>query len=144
MLAGDTLRAAADLGLPTVGVTLLHRMGLFRQQIDDAGQIELPHHWFADGRLNPVHPRVRVMIEGVSVVVQAWLYELVGSSGHTVPVFMLDTALPDNNDYHQSLTDHLYGGDERYRLCQEVLLGPGGIAVLTAQGYLDIDVFHMN
>lgn len=145
MLAGDTLSSAADLGLPMVGVTLLHRKGYFRQHLDSEGwQTEAPATWAPEALLEDVHQRVSVTIEGRPVRIRAWLYGLTGISGHTVPVYFLDTALPENTPWDQALTDHLYGGDSHYRLCQEAILGLGGAAMLGAVGYRNIQVYHMN
>jgi starch phosphorylase len=136
VLAGDTLRAAADLGLPMVAVTLLHRKGYFRQHLDAAGnQSENPVVWFPEEVLEPQQPRVTVTIEGHSVQVCAWRYVVRGVFGHIVPVYFLDTAVEDNLPWDRSLTDHLYGGDRYYRLCQEVVLGLGGVMMLRALGY---------
>ena len=145
ILAGDSLRAAADLGVPMVGVTLLHRQGYFRQQLDDQGnQTESPDEWGPADHLEPLEPRVAVNIEGHPVKVRAWRKNVSGVAGHVVPVHFLDTALPENEPNHQALTDHLYGGDSRYRLCQEAVLGLGGVAMLRALGYEGCQVFHMN
>jgi starch phosphorylase len=65
-------------------------------------------------------------------------------SGHRVGVYLLDTALPENSPWDQALTDHLYGGDQRYRLCQEVILGIGGVKLLRRLGHSEIETFHMN
>jgi starch phosphorylase len=67
-----------------------------------------------------------------------------GHYGHTVPVYFLDTALPENSDWDQTLTDYLYGGDDHYRLCQEVVLGMGGMAILSALGLKDKVIYHLN
>ncbi len=145
MLAGDTLSAAADLGVPMVGVTLLHRKGYFRQHLDVEGrQTESPASWSPETLLEPVPERVSVTIEGRPVHIRAWLYGLTGISGHTVPVLFLDTALPENTPWDQTLTDYLYGGDNHYRLCQEVVLGLGGAAMLSALGYRNVRIYHMN
>jgi starch phosphorylase len=145
VLAGDTLRAAADLGLPLVAVTLLHRKGYFRQHLDAAGnQSESPAVWSPEEVLEPLQPRVAVTIEEALVWVCAWRYLVRGVFGHTVPVYFLDTALEENSPWSQTLTDHLYGGDMRYRLCQEVVLGLGGVALLRALGYERIQPYHMN
>ncbi len=145
MLAGDTLSSAADLGIPMVGVTLLHRKGYFRQHLDGEGwQTEAPATWAPETLLEAVRERVSVTIEGRPVRVRAWLYGLTGISGHTVPVYFLDTALPENAPWDQTLTDHLYGGDPHYRLCQEAILGLGGAAMLAALGYRNVQVYHMN
>jgi starch phosphorylase len=144
VLAGDTLRAAADVGLPFVGITLLHRRGYFRQQLDEHGrQSEEPVSWQPEQFLEPLAARVTVMVEGRKVWIRAWRYTIPGVSGHRVPVYLLDTAVPENTPWDQTLTDHLYGGDQRYRLCQEVILGMGGVAMLKALGH-DVQTYHMN
>jgi starch phosphorylase len=145
VLAGDTLRAAADLGVPMVGVTLLHRKGYFRQHLDASGnQSESSSIWYPEELLEPLEPRVSVTIEGRQVQVRAWRYVVRGVSGHSVPLCFLDTALPENSPWDQALTDHLYHGGDRYRLCQEVVLGLGGVAMLRALGHETLQVYHMN
>jgi starch phosphorylase len=145
VLAGDTLRAAADLGVPMVGVTLLHRKGYFRQHLDALGnQSETSSIWYPEEFLEPLEPRVLVTIEGRPVHLRAWRYVVEGVLGHTVPVYFLDTALPENSPWDQTLTDHLYHGGERYRLCQEVVLGLGGVAMLRALEHDTVQLYHMN
>lgn len=145
VLAGDTLRAAADLGIPMVGVTLLHREGYFSQHLDAQGnQSEASVEWSPEEFWEPLQPRVSVAVEGRQVQVRAWRYLVHGVSGHAAPVYFLDTALPANSPGDQALTDHLYGGDDRYRLCQEVVLGMGGLAMLRASGHIRVQAYHMN
>ncbi len=145
ILAGDTLRAAADLGIPMVGVTLLHRKGYFRQNLDAKGnQSESVFEWYPEEFLEPLRPRISLTIEGRTVQVRPWLYTVHGISGQRVPVYFLDTALEENNSWDRRLTDYLYGGDERYRLCQEAVLGLGGVAMLRALGYRNVKAYHMN
>ncbi len=145
ILAGDTLRAAADLGVPMRGVTLLHRKGYFRQHLDARGnQDESPSVWHPEEFLEPMRPRITVNIEGRPVNVRAWRYVVQGIGEHAVPVYFLDTSLPDNSSWDQTLTDYLYGGDERYRLCQEAVLGLGGVAMLRALGHKRAKAYHMN
>ena len=145
VLAGDTLRSAADLGVPLVAVTLLHRKGYFEQHLDAAGQqTELPVHWSPETVLEPVDARSTVMIEGREVHVRAFKYTVHGVRGHEVPVFLLDTQLPENSEWDQTLTDTLYGGDEHYRLCQEIVLGMGGAALLQSMGYDAGTIHHLN
>ena len=135
VLAGDTIRSAADLRLPMVAVTLAHRQGYFTQQLGaDGVQREAPRPWDPGALLPEVPHRVTVQVEGRPVRVRAWRYEVKGVSGHVVPVYLLDTRLPENGEYDQALTDSLYGGDNRYRLCQEVVLGMGGAALLAELG----------
>lgn len=145
VLAGDSLRAAADLGLPLAGVTLIHRRGYFRQHLDAQGlQTETPAAWAPEAVLEPLAPRVTVPIEGRDVHVRAWLYRVKGVGGYETPVYLLDTNLPENDAEGRALTDELYGGDNRYRLCQEAVLGLGGIAILRALGYEQVRAYHMN
>jgi starch phosphorylase len=145
VLAGDTLRASADLGLPMVGVMLLYRQGFFRQHLDATGvQSESAQDWDPSTRLRPVDVKVYIEIEGRRVAVTAWEYHVRGVRGYTEPVYLLDTDLPENDAADRRLTGQLYGGDRRYRLHQEVVLGLGGVALLRALGYDRIETFHMN
>ena len=145
ILAGDTLRAAADREVPMVGVTLLHRKGYFYQKLDASGwQTEEPAAWVVEDFAEEMPPRVTVTIEGRNVRLRAWRYDVKGFSGHIVPVFLLDTDLPENTDWDRTLTHFLYGGDLYYRLCQEIVLGIGGVRMLRALGYDKLQRFHMN
>jgi starch phosphorylase len=145
VLAGDNLRAAADLGVQVIGMTLLYRKGYFRQHLDANGnQSESPVIWSPEEFLEPLTARTTVMIEGRTIQVRPWRYTIPGVNGSTVPVYFLDTDLPENSDYDRSLTDYLYGGDTYYRLCQEIVLGFGGIKMLRALEYRDVHVYHMN
>ena len=144
VLAGDTLRSAADLSVPVVGVTLLHRKGYFEQHIDANGnQSELPSEWRPEDILEPVDARATVTIEGRPVTIRAWKYSVRGATGHEVPVYLLDTQLPENSEFDRTLTDHLYGGDSHYRLLQEVVLGMGGAELLKALN-CQVEIYHMN
>ncbi|HXV68959.1 MAG TPA: alpha-glucan family phosphorylase [Nitrospira sp.] len=145
VLAGDTIRSAADLEIPMVAVTLLHRRGYFYQRFDEQGrQYEEPAAWPIDDFLEPVEPRTMVAIEDRTLQVRAWRYMVKGVSGFEVPVYLLDTDLIENQPWDRRLTDTLYGGDDYYRLCQEVVLGFGGHGMLRALGYGDIPRFHLN
>ncbi|MBI4524171.1 MAG: alpha-glucan family phosphorylase, partial [Deltaproteobacteria bacterium] len=145
VLAGDTVRAAADLRVPMVAVTLLHRKGYFYQRLDANGrQREESVEWVVEDYLEERGPRTSVILEGRSVRVRSWRYEVSGSGGFVVPVYFLDTDLPENSEWDRTLTHFLYGGDQHYRLCQEVVLGMGGVRMLRALGYASLDRFHMN
>ena len=145
VLAGDTLRSAADLGVPLVAVTLLHRKGYFAQHLDAAGQqTESPVQWTPEERLERLEGRTTVTIEGRSVQVAAWKFAVKGVRGHEVPVFMLDTMLEENSEWDRTLTDSLYGGDDHYRLCQEIVLGMGGARLLHDFGYDAGVIYHLN
>ena len=145
ILAGDTLRSAADLGVPLVAVTLAYRKGYFRQILDSAGnQFEQPQEWDPESQITEVKQRVSVEIEGRQVFIRAWKYTITGITGEIVPVYLLDTNVLENTDYDRALTDSLYGGDQRYRLAQEIVLGLGGFR-LTEKLYPGlIETFHMN
>ncbi len=145
MLAGDSLRAAADLKLPMVAVTLVHRRGYFYQRLDhDGNQIEEPVDWALDDYLKPLEQRVTVILRGRPVHIAAWQYNAVGATGFTVPVFLLDTDLPENAPDDRDITHYLYGGDSNYRLLQETVLGVGGVRMLRALGLTDFSRYHMN
>ncbi|ALA58354.1 alpha-glucan family phosphorylase [Nitrospira moscoviensis] len=145
VLAGDTLRSCADLKIPVVGVSLLYWKGYFEQKLDEWGnQQEHPVTWEPGGPLRLLPVTVSLTIEGRTVVVQAWQYEPVGVTGGRLPVLLLDTNRPENAPEDRELTFWLYGGDERYRLAQEIVLGIGGVRMLQALGYTEIDRFHMN
>lgn len=145
VLAGDTLRAAADMGLPLVGVTLLYRQGFFRQHLGpDGSQQEDSPTWDPAQFMEPLPQRVSLTLEGRTVYLRAWCLRLKGVHGDEVPIFMLDADLPENAPEDCALTGQLYGGDQRYRLRQEALLGLGGIALLRALGYNSIETYHMN
>ncbi len=145
ILAGDTLRSAADLRLPVVAVTLLHRRGYFRQILDAAGsQAEETERWNVSDYLKELPVRITVTVEGRTVHVRGWQFDVMGATGHRIPLYFLDTMLEANSEFDRTLTDHLYGGDAHYRLCQEVVLGIGGVRLLRALGYKSLEKFHMN
>ena len=145
ILAGDTLRSAADLGVPMVAVSLLHRKGYFRQSLDEFGrQHENSAQWVPEQFLEPMKPVISVAIGGRTVRIKAWRYLVEGVTGHVVPVYLLDTSLPENSAWDRTLTDHLYGGDHLYRLCQEAILGIGGVILLPKLGHHHIASYHMN
>ncbi len=145
VLAGDHLRAASDLGLPVVGVTLLYHQGFLRQELDGAGrQVEQPVRWRPADHLERLDARVEVNISGRSVVVAVWRVVLYGIGGAKVPVYFLDTFLPENDPSDQAITDRLYTGVLVERLSQEAVLGLAGPAMLRELGHTDVAVFHMN
>jgi glycogen phosphorylase len=145
VLAGDTIRSAADLKVPMVAVTLLYRKGYFRQKLlPDGRQEEQPSPWAVEELLQEESRRVWVMVEGRTVHLRAWRYEVKGVGGYTVPIYFLDSDLPENSEWDRGLTHSLYGGDEHYRLSQEVILGIGGVRMLRALGYENIQSFHLN
>ena len=144
VLAGDTLRSAADLRLPLVGVTLVSRAGYFRQEIGaDGQQIEREATWDPSRWAQPLDAKVAVRIEDRPVWVNAWLYVIESRLGGRAPVLLLDTDLAENRPEDREITHQLYGGDDAYRLKQEMVLGFGGVRILRALGF-EISAYHMN
>ena len=144
ILAGDTLRSAADLGVPLVAFTLVHRKGYFQQHLDVMGtQKEEVQPWDPTDFCTEEPARVTVSVEGRTVTVRCWRYNLAGRYGHVVPIYLLDTDVDGNSGWDRGLTDHLYGGDTNYRLQQEIVLGMGGARMVRALGFR-ANVYHMN
>jgi len=144
ILAGDTIRSAADLNIPLVAVTLVSNKGYFRQILDSSGnQIEHTEEW------NPAHfmtllaEEVSVKIQNREVKIRAWLHNCKSLTGGCVPIIFLDTDVEGNDWEDRRITDFLYGGDQRYRLKQEIVLGIGGVRMLDALGF-KIRKYHMN
>jgi len=144
VLAGDMVRSASDLMLPMVAVCLISRAGYFRQKLDaDGRQTEQPHFWQPQAWSTLLDAKVAVNIEGRSVWVGAWLYVVEGHIGGKQPVLLLDTDFDENLAEDRELTHYLYGGNQDYRLKQEIILGIGGVRLLHALGF-SILHYHMN
>jgi starch phosphorylase len=131
VLAGDHLKAAADLGVPLVGVGLFYRGGYFVQGVSDAGRQTEKYEELDPAALGLHREPVEVEVDlgGERVTADVWRYD-VGS----VPLYLLDVPW---------VTDALYGGDRRHRIRQELLLGVGGVRALRALG-IDPTVYHVN
>ncbi|MEJ2346018.1 MAG: alpha-glucan family phosphorylase [Gammaproteobacteria bacterium] len=144
VLAGDTVRSAADLELPLVTVTLVSRQGYFRQHLDAEGrQTEVPSPWDPAQWAKPLGAKIAVTMDGRTVWIGAWLYVLEGHTNGRQPVILLDTDLPENAPEDRGITSTLYGGDAAYRLKQEIVLGIGGVRMLHAVDFR-IRQYHMN
>lgn len=145
ILAGDILKSAADLGVPMVGLTLLYRKGYFEQSFNaDGWQTEKPVQWQPVQELTLLPNQVSLTLQNREVHVRVWQYEIIGATGYPLPVYFLDTDFDNNHPDDRKLTWHLYGGDQIYRLCQEMVLGVGGLRMLRDLGYKNIETFHMN
>ncbi len=145
VLAGDILKSCADLNIPIVGMTLLSEQGYFYQKIDnDGNQIEVPINFNINDFLTLLPTKTNVTIEGRTVAIQIWYYLITGINNYIVPVFFLDTNLEENSEQDREITKHLYGGEQKYRLSQEIILGVGGVRAIQALGYETIDKYHMN
>jgi starch phosphorylase len=144
VLAGDTIKSSADLKLPLVAVTLLSKKGHFRQEITKEGkQIEHPVEWDPSKITELLPVETKVQIQKREVRIKAWLYNVQSLTGGVVPILFLDTDVEGNLPEDKEITSFLYGGDEKYRLKQEIVLGIGGARMLEALG-LSIRKYHMN
>lgn len=142
ILAGDTIKAMADIGVPFCAVTLLYKEGFFKQKIDENNrQIEIEDSWDYENILYDTGYQTKVNISGEDVYIKIWKYEYVGAGGHIVPIYFLDTHMDKNPDWAMELTNKLYVGD---RLAQEIVLGIGGVRALNEIGHGNIEKYHMN
>ena len=145
VLAGDTIKSCADLNVPLVGITLLSEKGYFYQRLDKEGnQKELPINFSVSNFLQLLPTKTIINIENREVNLRSWLYQYRGLNGYLIPVFFLDSNLEENDPWDRNLTKYLYGGDKKYRLAQEIILGIGGVRMLKNLGYKTIDKYHMN
>lgn len=145
MLAADIMRSSADLGLPMACMTMAWEHGYLQQHIRPDGTQEYTQiDWNKHDYLTELPTRVSVQVEGREVQIACWQYTIKGLQGNEVPVYFLDTNLPENSEYDRSITRQLYGGDGTMRLAQEIVLGIGGVKMLRALGLNDIKTYHMN
>ena len=147
MLAGDHLKSASDLRLPLVAVGLLYRFGYFRQRLRRDGwqeehygetyPAELPIHRIKDEDRER-HCVIELSMRERVVHAQVWRADV-----GRVPLYLLDTNIPENEEIDRLVTGHLYGGDRETRIVQEMLLGIGGVRLLRKLG-MEPHVFHLN
>lgn len=146
VLAGDHLKSASDLRLPLVAVGLLYHYGYFRQRLDRLGWQE-EFYGETDPAQLPLHPVaapdgtpliIEVAIRERTVLAQVWRADI-----GRVPLYLLDTNMPANDETDRWVTGHLYGGDRETRIVQEMLLGIGGVRLLRKLS-IEPDVFHLN
>ena len=145
VLAGDTARSAGDLELPMVFVSLVSSQGYLRQTLDDSGwQESAPDPWPLEDFAVPLRAKISIPINGREVWIRSWLHVLRSPIGHAIPIILLDTDLPENDPADREITHHLYGGGDEYRLRQEIVLGIGGLRLLSALGFARIMTYHLN
>ena len=146
ILSGDHLKASSDLGIPLVAIGLLYRYGYFRQFLSSDGWQQERYEendWYhmpvvleKDSDGNPI--KFSIDFGGTPVKVQIWKV-MVG----IIPLYLLDTNIPDNPSKFREITSVLYSGDKDTRLKQEILLGIGGVKALDVLG-IKPAAFHMN
>lgn len=145
ILAGDTVKSAADLGINMFGVSILYKNGWFKQEISESGeQIELEDVWKYEDYLMPTHIQHSLLISGQKVTFKVWKYEVIGVTGHEVPVYFLDADLPENSPEMREISSHVYPANKSVRIAQEMLLGVGGVQVLELLGHKNIQNYHCN
>ncbi len=144
ILAGDTLRSAADLKVPMIGITLLNDRGYFKQKISEEGeQMELPAS-YEFSKLKRLKNIVNVKIGKDNVRVGVWQYNIIGRNDNAISVYLLDTRIKGNKSQYFNLTGQLYNADHSYRLMQEIILGRAGVKMVKSLGYKKIEKFHIN
>ncbi len=146
VLSGDHLKAASDLDLPMVAVGILYRRGYFHQFLDPSGwqQEEYPesdlYHLPVRRAKDPDGHELTITVQGSNGPFKAIVWVLMVGR---IPLYLMDTNIPENTPETREITDRLYVGDEKLRLAQEILLGIGGMRALTLLG-IEPSVFHMN
>lgn len=144
VLAGDTLKSGADLKVPMLGISILNKQGYFKQKINKQGeQIEKPDSYNYK-KLKKMKIRTSVKIGHDKVFIQAWEYLLPGRHGNQLPVYFLDTDISVNKEKYRRLSGELYRANPDYRLMQEIILGRGGVKIIAALGYDNINKYHLN
>ena len=147
VLSGDHVKSASDLNIPLVGVGILYQEGYFQQYLNADGfqqesypindYVNQPVKLQTDAAGQPI--RISVPLPGRELCAQVWKVQ-VGRAA----IYLLNTNIDDNvREEDRNLTDRLYGGDQRTRIRQEILMGIGGVRLLRALG-IEADIFHMN
>jgi len=146
VLSGDTVRSAADLEIPMVGICLCYSSGYFYQFYNEFGeQKEKEIAWNFYYEFEKVEKPITLKIENKDVHVSAWLYRVIGQSGHVLPIYLLTTDVEGNEDWMKKMTGSLYDSTSRWnRIVQEMILGIGGVKLLKSLGYNNIETYHLN
>jgi len=146
VLSGDSVRAAADLELPMVGLCLCYSSGYFYQFFNEFGeQKERAIGWNFWYEFEKVEKPIKIKIENKEVLVSAWLYRVIGQSGHILPIYLLTTDIEGNEDWMKKMTGSLYDSTSRWnRIVQEMILGIGGVKLLNSLGFNNIKTYHLN
>ena len=146
VLSGDTVRSAADLEIPMVGICLCYSSGYFYQLFNEVGeQKEKEIEWSFYYEFDKVEKPITIKIQDKEIKISAWLYRVVGQSGHIIPIYLLTTDVVGNEDWQRKLTAALYDSTSRWhRIVQEMILGLGGVKLLKSLGYNNIKVYHIN
>ncbi|MFW9894688.1 MAG: alpha-glucan family phosphorylase [Candidatus Thorarchaeota archaeon] len=146
VLSGDTVRSAADLELPMVGICLCYSTGYFYQFFNEFGeQKEREIEWNFFYEFDRVPKPITMKIENKDVKISAWQYNVIGQSGHVLPIYLLTTDVEGNEEWMKNMTGSLYDSTSRWnRIVQEMILGIGGVKLLKSLGYNNIKTYHLN
>ncbi|MHA2391660.1 MAG: alpha-glucan family phosphorylase [Promethearchaeota archaeon] len=146
VLSGDTVRSAADLEFPMVGICLCYSSGYFYQFFNEFGeQKEKEIEWNFFYEFERIAQPIIMKIEDKDVKVSAWQYNVIGQSGHVLPIYLLTTDVEGNEDWMKQMTGSLYDSTSRWnRIVQEVILGIGGVKLLKSLGFNNIKTYHLN
>ena len=146
VLAGDTVRSAADLEIPMVGICLCYSSGYFFQLFNEHGeQKEKEIEWSFFYEFEKVEKPITIKVENKEAKISAWLYRVIGQSGHVLPIYLLTTDVDGNEDWMKNMTGSLYDSTSRWnRIVQEMILGIGGVKLLRSMGYNNIETYHLN
>lgn len=145
VLAGDILRSCADMKIPAVGMTLVYKGKSFVQRFNPDGSQQYDEiEWRKSDQFTKMPQRIELKIDGKTVSVGCWRFDIVGYSGFVVPVYLLDTDYFTNEPWMHEICDNLYDGRQYVRFCQEIVLGVGGVQILKCLGYDQVDCYHLN
>ena len=146
VLAGDHAKSASDLGLPFVGISLFYRQGYFMQAINDENW-QTEYYSMLNPKNLPMEPVFDAKGEPLTCMVQIATsqvrFKVWRVNVGRIPLYLMDTNLPENEELYRDLTMRVYGGDSSTRIMQEILLGVGGVRLLRALG-IQPSTFHMN
>ncbi|MHA1675194.1 MAG: alpha-glucan family phosphorylase [Promethearchaeota archaeon] len=144
VLAGDTLRSAADLEIPAVAITLCYDKGYFFQEVIQGRQIEREIQWEFSSEFEKLPNIVELNIQDKKFKIGGWLYKIKGETGFEIPVILLDSNIEGNEHWQKNFTHILYDATPFQRVVQEMILGQGGMKMLEMLGYKNIQTYHMN
>ena len=146
ILAGDLIKSAADLEIPMVAVALTYSGGYFYQFIDREGlQQEKALRWEFTDEFARTNQTAVIEVYGKPLKVQCWTYDVVGKTGHHIPLYLLETNVESNEEWMKNLTHILYDSIRpEIRLIQEMILGMGGVRILDLHGMNNLECYHLN
>tara|TARA_Y100001958_G_scaffold158920_1_gene158393 strand:- start:287 stop:1921 length:1635 start_codon:yes stop_codon:yes gene_type:complete len=145
VLAGDHIKSAADLGINMIAISLLYKEGYFKQIIDQEGkQKEVYPKFIPEPLLTKLDDIFSIKLNGKNVFIKACVYNHKSINGNSIPIYFLDTDIPENEKETRKITLRLYSGDDKQRILQEAILGFGGMKLLNVLGEDKIAKYHMN